>query len=103
MIQIALDVKAALETLRKAAFEKGIPFPDKMTITGGQASNDRRNQMKADITGIKIQVPACSDSELIGDAAIAFAGLGIYGSIQEASKKLTSSEKLFVPAVDDSF
>lgn len=103
LIQIALDVKAALETLRKAAFEKGIPFPDKMTITGGQASNDSRNQMKADITGIKIQVPACSDSELIGDAAIAFAGLGIYGSIQEASKKLTSSEKLFVPAVDDSF
>ena len=101
LIQTALDVKSAIETLRKAAFEKGLPFPDKMTITGGQASNDKRNQMKADITGIKIQVPSCSDSELLGDAAMALAGMGVFGSIQEASKKLFSAGKLFVPAVED--
>ena len=101
LIQTALDVKSAIETLRKAAFEKGLPFPDKMTITGGQASNDKRNQMKADITGIKIQVPSCSDSELLGDAAMALAGMGVFGSIQEASKKLFSAGKLFVPAVEE--
>lgn len=101
LIQTALDVKSAIETLRKAAFEKGLPFPDKMTITGGQASNNKRNQMKADITGIKIQVPSCSDSELLGDAAMALAGMGVFGSIQEASKKLFSAGKLFVPAVEE--
>lgn len=101
LIQTALDVKSAIETLRKTAFEKGLPFPDKMTITGGQASNDKRNQMKADITGIKIQVPSCSDSELLGDAAMALAGMGVFGSIQEASKKLFSAGKLFVPAVEE--
>lgn len=101
LIQTALDVKSAIETLRKAAFEKGLPFPDKMTITGGQASNDKRNQMKADITEIKIQVPSCSDSELLGDAAMALAGMGVFGSIQEASKKLFSAGKLFVPAVEE--
>ncbi|WP_407399537.1 FGGY family carbohydrate kinase [Treponema sp.] len=101
LIQTALDVKSAIETLRKAAFEKGLPFPDKMTITGGQASNDKRNQMKADITGIKIQVPSCSDSELLGDAAMALAGMGVFGSIQEASKKLFSAGKLFVPSVEE--
>ena len=101
LIQTALDVKSAIETLRKAAFEKGLPFPDKMTITGGQASNDKRNQMKADITGIKIQVPSCSDSELLGDAAMALAGMGVLGSIQEASKKLFSAGKLFIPAVEE--
>ena len=101
LIQTALDVKSAIETLRKAAFEKGLPFPDKMTITGGQASNDKGNQMKADITGIKIQVPSCSDSELLGDAAMALAGMGVFGSIQEASKKLFSAGKLFVPAVEE--
>ena len=101
LIQTALDVKSAIETLRKAAFEKGLPFPDKMTITGGQASNDKRNQMKADITGIKIQVPSCSDSELLGDAAMALDGMGVFGSIQEASNKLFSAGKLFVPAVEE--
>lgn len=101
LIQTALDVKTAIETLRKAASEKGLPFPDKMTITGGQASNDKRNQMKADITGMKIQVPECSDSELLGDAAMALAGMGIFGSIQEASKKLFNAGKLFIPAVEE--
>lgn len=101
LIQTALDVKTAIETLRKAAFEKGLPFPDKMTITGGQASNDKRNQMKADITGIKIAVPPCSDSELLGDAIIAFAGMGLFPSIQEASKKLAKDGKLFIPSVEE--
>lgn len=98
LIQTALDVRAAIETLRKAAFEKGLPFPDTMTITGGQASNDKRNQMKTDITGIKIRVPLCSDSELLGDAAMAFAGMGMFSSIQEASEKLFFADKLFVPS-----
>lgn len=101
LIQTALDVKSALGILRKAAFEKGLPFPDRMTITGGQASNDRRNQMKADITGIKISVPECPDSELLGDAAMAFAGMGIFSSIQEASKKLFATGKLFIPSVEE--
>ena len=101
MSKTALDVKSALGILRKAAFEKGLPFPDRMTITGGQASNDRRNQMKADITGIKISVPECPDSELLGDAAMAFAGMGIFSSIQEASKKLFATGKLFIPSVEE--
>ena len=101
LIQTALDVRSALDLLKKAAFEKGLPFPDRMSITGGQASNDKRNQMKADITGIKIAVPSCSDSELLGDAAMAFAGMGIYSSIQEAAKKLFKPEKLFVPSVEE--
>lgn len=101
LIQTALDVKSAIETLQKAAYEKGLPFPDKMSITGGQASNNKRNQMKADITGIKIQVPECSDSELLGDAAMAFTGMKVFNSLQEASKKLFSASKLFIPAIEE--
>lgn len=101
LIQTALDVKSSLEKLRKAAFEKGIPFPDRMTITGGQASNDKRNQMKADITGIKIAVPECTDSELLGDAAMAFAGMNVFPSISEASKRLSNPGKLFIPSVEE--
>lgn len=99
LIQTALDVKSALDTLRKAAAEKGLPFPGKMTITGGQASNSLRNQMKADITEINIAVPTCSDSELLGDAAMALAGMGLFPSIKEASKALYSEGRLFVPNV----
>lgn len=101
LIQTALDVKTAIQTLAKAVKEKGHPFPDRMTITGAQASNRKRNQMKADITGIRICVTECPDAELMGDAVFAFTGMGIFDSIPQASQALVRISDTFVPSVEE--
>ncbi len=97
MIQTALNLKDAIAILKKAANEKQIDFPTEMRVTGGQAKNDLWNQMKADITGMKIIIPSCEDAELLGDAAFAFTTMKLYSNLQAAAKSLFKEKKVFIP------
>ncbi len=97
MLQTAMQVRDGLKVLLSLAADKGIRLPDRMTVTGGQAANDEWNQMKANVTGLTIAVPECSDAELLGNAVFAFTGMGLFPSIQEGARALTSIGKLFEP------
>ena len=97
MIQTALNLKDALGILKDAAAKKEIPFPDEMRVAGGQAKSALWNQMKADITGMKISVPSCPDAELLGDAAFAFTALKVFPSLTSASESLFSKAETFYP------
>ncbi|WP_288750453.1 FGGY-family carbohydrate kinase [uncultured Treponema sp.] len=97
MIQTALNLKDAIEILKDAAAKKGVPFPDEMRVAGGQAKSALWNQMKADITGMKISVPSCPDAELLGDAAFAFTALKVFSSLTCASESLFSKAETFYP------
>ena len=97
MIQTALNLKDALGILKDAAAKKGIAFPDEMRVAGGQAKSALWNQMKADITGMKISVPSCPDAELLGDAAFAFTALKVFPSLTSASESLFSKAETFYP------
>lgn len=97
MTQIALKTEDSISILRQAAEKKGLPFPSEMRISGGQARSPLWNQMKADITGMSIAVPACPDAELLGDAAFAFTSLGLFPDIASAAKSLFTVAQLFVP------
>lgn len=97
MIQTALNLKDAVEVLKEAAAEKGIPFPDEMRVAGGQAKSALWNQMKADITGMKVAVPSCPDAELVGDAVFAFTALKIFPGFAAASEALFSKAEIFYP------
>ena len=97
MLQTALQVKEGLAALASAAEKAGTAMPRKMLVTGGQAANDDWNQMKADICGIDIVVPACSDAELLGDAAFAFTGMGVFADLSTAAFRLYRPEKFFQP------
>ncbi|MBQ9539698.1 MAG: hypothetical protein IJU95_10570, partial [Treponema sp.] len=97
MLQTAMQVRDGLKCLLSLADEKGIKLPTRMTVTGGQAANDEWNQMKANVTGMTIAVPECTDAELVGDAVFAFTGMGIFSSIQEGAKNLHSIAKIFEP------
>ena len=77
--------------------KKGVPFPDEMRVAGGQAKSALWNQMKADITGMKISVPSCPDAELLGDAAFAFTALKVFSSLTCASESLFSKAETFYP------
>lgn len=97
MIQTALNLKDAIEILKDAAAKKRVPFPDEMRVAGGQAKSALWNQMKADITGMKISVPSCPDAELLGDAAFAFTALKVFSSLTCASESLFSKAETFYP------
>ena len=97
MIQTALNLKDALGILKDAAAKKGIAFPDEMRVAGGHAKSALWNQMKADITGMKISVPSCPDAELLGDAAFAFTALKVFPTLTSASESLFSKAETFYP------
>ena len=56
-----------------------------LRITGNPSRSGLWNRIKADISGKSIMVPACPESELLGDACIALYGTGRYDSLQKAA------------------
>jgi xylulokinase len=55
-----------------------------LRLSGQQARNRTYNQLKADITGLPLLVPALPDSELVGDACLGLVAEGVYPSVEEA-------------------
>ena len=90
---------AAINILKKASTQAGLPFPRSMTITGGQALNERWTQVKCDTLCIPISITECVDAELVGDNILARVSLGYYDSIEEAAFALVKKAKTLSPAV----
>ena len=68
-----------------------------VVVTGGQTKNEQWMQMKCDYARIPLALTACPDAELIGDAAGAFTGLGVYESLEEAAASLVKISKTYTP------
>ncbi|MCQ2576803.1 MAG: hypothetical protein MJ162_08655 [Treponema sp.] len=85
-------VAPKVESLRGFSAENGIEFPDCMTVTGGQTCDSDWMKLKAKTLRMKLKVCECSDSELLGDAAAAWFGLGKYKSLQEAAENIVKEE-----------
>ncbi|MCH5295528.1 MAG: hypothetical protein J1F14_06470 [Treponema sp.] len=95
---LADNVRSAVETLRTAwSASCGKPFPESMTVTGGQAANPEWSQFKADVTGLCINVMEIPDAELAGDAVMAFTGAGHFSSLTHAAESLCRVRRSFVP------
>lgn len=67
---------------------------------GGAARNDAWLQMKADLLGIPIERPQCSDAASLGAAMLAAVGNGQFASVEEASKAWYKPSKVFMPNKD---
>lgn len=68
----------------------------KIRTTGGQTLSPLWNQIKADIVGQEIELPYVNESELLGTAIFAIAGIH-NKNIVEISKKLVKIKKIFYP------
>lgn len=68
-----------------------------LRVTGGPAESSVLNQMKADITGKPVIIPAVSEAELVGCLIIAATGLGLYESFREAAEELVGVRTVFHP------
>jgi xylulokinase len=94
---VAGNLRKAAETLVTAAEKSGLTPASEIVVTGGQAKNDQWMQMKCDTAGMALAVCNCADSELIGDAVTAQAGLGNYRSIREAAHAVVRITKRYTP------
>lgn len=68
-----------------------------LRVTGGPSESDFMNQLKADITGREVLVPAMQDAELMGLLIIALTSLGHFASYREAAKAVVKTKHIFKP------
>jgi len=68
----------------------------KIRTTGGQATNDLWNQIKADVLGKEIEVPATLESELLGTAILC---ISVFKNEHylETAEKLVKIDKTIKP------
>ncbi|MDY0287250.1 MAG: FGGY-family carbohydrate kinase [Sphaerochaeta sp.] len=68
-----------------------------LRITGGPSESPFLNQLKADITGREVLVPAMQDAELMGCLIIALTSLGLFASYKEAANAVVRTKRCFTP------
>jgi len=72
---------------------------DTVRSLGGAARSDAWLQMKADLLGVPVERPACSDAASLGAAMLAATGLGQFASVREASDAWYRPSRMFEPVV----
>ena len=89
---VAYAIRDVVEVMEEA----GVSVCD-LRITGSPSRSPLWNQIKADVTGRRILVPAQKDPHLTGDACLALFGLGEFGSVAAASEAIVSIGSAFEP------
>lgn len=82
VLSIGFAVREALELLGGAGCSV-----EGLVACGGQARNGLWTQMKADMTGVPVSVPAVADAELIGNLCCGMVALGEAASLEEAAAR----------------
>ncbi|MGC8861533.1 MAG: xylulokinase [Armatimonadota bacterium] len=86
----------SLRELLEPVLDRGVGVESVRSL-GGAARSDVWLQMKADLLGVPVERPACSDAASVGAAAIAAGGIGCYTSVAEASDAWYRRERVFEP------
>ncbi len=68
-----------------------------MRVCGGPARSAFWNQVKADVTGFRVAVPAVLETAVLGSAILASVGVGIHGSLPGAIAAMTRIEARIEP------
>lgn len=87
--------KKAVSVLKRIAEANNIDFPEKITVTGGQAANEKLMQDKAKTLGVKLVACQCPHAELLGDACAGWYGIGKYKSLQESANAIVKEDKVY--------
>ena len=89
---IALEHRRHVDVLRAV----GIRF-DSASLSGGGARSAVWPQMFADVLGIPLWLPRCTESGALGAAIAAGVGAGIFPDLAEAVGAMTGETSRFVP------
>jgi xylulokinase len=89
---VAYAIRDVIEVMEEA----GLTVAD-LRISGSPSRSPLWNQIKADVTGRRLLVPAMPDSDLAGDACLALYGLKEHASIAAASEAIVRMGAVFEP------
>lgn len=89
---ITMELRFCVELLGKA----GVPI-NELRATGGGSKSDYWMQIKADIMGRPVRVPAVTEASSLGCAMLAGTATGVYGSLSEAVEQVVKTGKSFEP------
>lgn len=92
VLSIGFAVREAVLSLR----ENQCPVAE-LRACGGQARNGLWNQMKADITGVPVLVPAVADAELVGNLCCGLVACRERDSLQEAADSVVHTLHTWEP------
>ena len=79
----------------------GIPIRS-MVVCGGPAQSRLWNQVKADVTGLTVEVPAILETAMVGAAVAAAAAIGAYPGLASAIGGMVRIEKVLQPREEHS-
>jgi len=91
---LAYQLRDALAVFKRAA---GIEAKA-LRVVGGGARNRLWNQIRADVTGLPVVVPAEVEATALGAAMVALVGAGVYGSVAEARGAIDFGETRTMPS-----
>jgi len=70
---------------------------EKIILFGGGAKSPLWRQIIADITGIPVVIPGTFEASCLGAAMLAAYAIGMYDSVQNASRKMSRMKKSYYP------
>lgn len=91
---VAYALRHNLEVAEAAGAKAGI-----LRAIGGSANSKVWTQIKADVTGCGIEVPASDTATTLGAAILAGVGTGVYPSFEDAAKQTVSVKRTYEPDV----
>lgn len=89
---VAFSLEHNIRTARETGVEIGV-----LNAMGGSANSALWTQIKSDVTGLPIQVPASDTATTLGAAILAGKGVGLYSSYKEAVEKTIQIKKRYEP------
>ena len=70
---------------------------EEIVFAGGASRGELWCQILADVTGYRVKIPKVTEATALGAMISAGVGAGVYGSVIEASEKLISWEREYIP------
>jgi xylulokinase len=68
-----------------------------LRVVGGGAKSRLWNQIKADVTGLQVNVPEITETTALGAAFLGLVGIGAYGTLSEASEHIVKIRESLDP------
>ena len=89
---VAFSLRHNLDTAESLGVETGT-----LKAMGGAANSSLWTQMKADVTGKRIEVPASDTATTLGAALLAGVGVGLYRDFEEAVGRTVAIQRVYLP------
>jgi xylulokinase len=68
-----------------------------LRVVGGGAKSQLWNQIKADVTGLQVNVPEITETTALGAAFLALVGIGVYSTLTEVSEHVVKIREHIEP------